>query len=541
MNKKQYNNIIENTLKNEQKSESLETARAIFNNMGVALPSGNMREVYEVIKGNDYMGWKSCTKEEAQQAADKGVAAIGISENRIVVLSATDDEEPVAQNETVMTLSSNTSDDEVSDLSYYVYNLRTGDGGGGSGTTSHRKAIIIVPGVMGTELELAEEVGNFHVGTRVWPPYSDDEGPDLESIGKLATMRYNTAGESMYNLRVSDSKYGTENMYKKLYTDLENEYGNNYDIIFYGYDWREPTSVTGIFFANIIDEYDSVIIIAHSMGGLVTSHLLRNTYIRSKVEKVITLGTPFLGSLEMLPLMFDGQLSALENALSEHMDNLEENIKEFMGGMLGEALGKTLAQMLRFAAEEISEAVLSNVLKQLSINIPSLYELIPTQKFFELGTRKYYYEKVVQDEAVQDVLCANFQATRNALDSCNDLEFNTSIFDRATNRHDTLWENQVTHVTSHVNTYYIVGEGKSTPDKFCERSASINHTVNSGDGTVLSYSASIGNLYSGKTYFVNEEHSKLQKNDKVIQFIKAIIDESTLYVNGINTIPSYGL
>ena len=124
MNKKQYNNVIDWTLKHDQAAksdDSLETARAIFKNMGVALPGGSMQEVFETIKTNNYMGWKACTMEEAQQAADKGVAAIGISENQIVVLTANDEDEPVAQTASVMTLSENNSADVASDLQYFTY------------------------------------------------------------------------------------------------------------------------------------------------------------------------------------------------------------------------------------------------------------------------------------------------------------------------------------------------------------------------------------------------------------------------------------
>ena len=49
MNKKQYNNVIENTLKHEQTDDSLSTARAIFDNMGIALPQGDMKVVYEFV------------------------------------------------------------------------------------------------------------------------------------------------------------------------------------------------------------------------------------------------------------------------------------------------------------------------------------------------------------------------------------------------------------------------------------------------------------------------------------------------------------
>ena len=121
MNKKQYNNVIENTLKHEKTDDSLSTARAIFDNMGIALPQGDMKVVYETIKTDNYMGWKSCTMQEAQAAADKGTAAIGISEDRIVVLSANDKEQPVAQTASVMTLDENTSVYSVAGLEYYSY------------------------------------------------------------------------------------------------------------------------------------------------------------------------------------------------------------------------------------------------------------------------------------------------------------------------------------------------------------------------------------------------------------------------------------
>ena len=58
MNKKQYNNAIENTLKHEQTAQtqdSLSTARAIFDNMGIALPNGDIKTVYETIKTDNYI------------------------------------------------------------------------------------------------------------------------------------------------------------------------------------------------------------------------------------------------------------------------------------------------------------------------------------------------------------------------------------------------------------------------------------------------------------------------------------------------------
>ncbi len=137
MNGKQYNNVIDWTLKHEevQSGDCLEAAKAVFKNMGVALPGGDLKEVAETLKTNDYMGWRSCTMQQAQEYANNGTAAIGISENRMVVLSAADEEDPVEETAAVMTLSETTSAYAVSDLQYYAYSYSStgGSGGGSSG------------------------------------------------------------------------------------------------------------------------------------------------------------------------------------------------------------------------------------------------------------------------------------------------------------------------------------------------------------------------------------------------------------------------
>ncbi len=124
MNKKQYNTIIDWTIKHErstQNNDSLENTRAVLNNMGVALPQGDCKNILEILSTNDYMGWRSCALREAQQSANNGVAAIGISEQRIILFAAVDEEQPVAQTACVMTLSENTYANEISDLQYYSY------------------------------------------------------------------------------------------------------------------------------------------------------------------------------------------------------------------------------------------------------------------------------------------------------------------------------------------------------------------------------------------------------------------------------------
>ena len=94
MTKNHYNNVIAWTLKNDPAAKTEDTlagARAIFKNMGVALPNGNMEAVACTLATNDYMGWRACSAEEAQAAADRGTAAIAVTEDAIHILPAADD------------------------------------------------------------------------------------------------------------------------------------------------------------------------------------------------------------------------------------------------------------------------------------------------------------------------------------------------------------------------------------------------------------------------------------------------------------------
>lgn len=122
--------------------------------------------------------------------------------------------------------------------------------------------------------------------------------------------------------------------------------------------------------------------------------------------------------------------------------------------------------------------------------------------------------------------------------------YNSVLFDRATDRNDSLWSED-THVTAYVDTYYIVGESKSTANTYTFNQVTGGYSttsVNAGDGTILSYSASMNDIYPGKTFFVNANHNNLVRLDsgpKIISFIKNIINGSTLYTQGIKSIPQY--
>ena len=201
MNTKHYNNVIDWTLKHDtaaQTEGSLATARAVFNNMGVALPNGDMQEVYDTIKTNQYMGWRACTMQEAQQAANNGTAAIGISKDRVVVLSATDEEEPVAETAAVMTISENTSAYAVADLAYYAYSCGTTTLPQDYLTDEQKHFISVIAGeAIGANTKTRKAVAHtimnrFNEPRDVWS--------NATSVSEvLVKSQYNAVGEPQYN------------------------------------------------------------------------------------------------------------------------------------------------------------------------------------------------------------------------------------------------------------------------------------------------------------------------------------------------------
>ena len=213
MNKKHYNNVIDWTLKHDraaQTEDSLATARAIFKNMGVALPNGSMQEVYDTIKTNKYMGWRACTMQQAQKAANKGTAAIGINKDRMVILSATDEEEPVTATASVMTLSENTSAYSVTGLEYYSYSCCTTcqNCGGDIETGTHN----LLDGLSKDEIEDYFILSN---------------GVDISSVDYRLILRLYIMGKALGfgNIQI-DSAYRSNEKQQELYEAWLNGTGN---------------------------------------------------------------------------------------------------------------------------------------------------------------------------------------------------------------------------------------------------------------------------------------------------------------------------
>jgi hypothetical protein len=115
---------------------------------------------------------------------------------------------------------------------------------------------------------------------------------------------------------------------------------NSRSLVAFGYDWRESNSVSadklaGFMRTQIENGTERFIIVAHSMGGLVTRLTLRDKDLAKRVERYVQIATPVQGSskayatlkrrLEIHPL-FDQYRSILNHLRPETLHHLLESL-----------------------------------------------------------------------------------------------------------------------------------------------------------------------------------------------------------------------
>jgi len=100
----------------------------------------------------------------------------------------------------------------------------------------------------------------------------------------------------------------------------ENGLEENVDFYVWNYDWRRPVSEIVVNLDNFIDEEveknEKVILIGHSLGGLVSRIWAEENNNDSRLEKVINLGSPNLGSVNAYEFWNGGQIYDLSNVSS---------------------------------------------------------------------------------------------------------------------------------------------------------------------------------------------------------------------------------
>lgn len=330
------------------------------------------------------------------------------------------------------------------------------------------KAIVIIPGILGSSLETTS-------GTKVWL--------HLINYGKMELTETGTSAYSIVSANYDN--YGANNTYKTLYNELNNAFGSSFDVIFFDYDFRLSNTSAASKLASELSGYSEVVLVAHSMGGLVASKYLANSSTnRSKTTAFISLGTPYLGAAKCIDVMESGEMIGMS--------------------ILG-----------------INVTLFKNTIKNMSKNCYAAYQLLPTSKYYSVTG--YYPVSVSGTNYSNATTVLKNTAWGKKSDGTVKPMFST-----ATTFHSSLYTNNV-HVKnfSDVTSYTLAATGEDTIAKV---SLDSNYEVtaltysNLGDETVLKASAGLGTpnyTYTGTT------HTGMVSDSTVISRVKKIITAET--------------
>lgn len=313
---------------------------------------------------------------------------------------------------------------------------------------------------------------------KIWPilPY--------DRIDSFSSTRYDIL-TNLNNPNISADRPETIS-YKKITRYLEEEVADTYNE--FVYDWRKNNLDHLEDFYNILSEVaDEIIIVAHSMGGLI-SKLMLNKYAGSekvqKVTKLITLGTPWKGSIDAYKTLI---------------------------------FGKQVPDFIPFA-------LFKEEAKKIVKYFPSVYQLLPSNEYFSLA--KDSVGNKCSCFVIKSKEYENFEDFFTELLKLDFEEYNHEYLSVFGDFNELLSRELPEYIQHHE----IIGVGKNT------MSAMNIDTLNDataerydGDGTVPLFSAMSETPYK---YFVNKaDHVKLTKIKAVHEAIKSIVMDNDVEEN----------
>ncbi|MBR0639855.1 lipase/acyltransferase domain-containing protein [Bacillus safensis] len=319
-----------------------------------------------------------------------------------------------------------------------------------------RIGIILIHGTMGSVLQKK--------GKKIWPLIN---GSDIDYINDLTP----------HTNKVEPSHMLTT--YKLLKLNLKLKFDEVEEFV---YDWRQNNLDHSSLLKNKIESMTSevVYIVAHSMGGIVAKICL-NEYKTNedlkKVKKLITLGTPWRGSMESVKTLLYGS--------------------------------KIPQKYLTFIEKEAS--------RKISSHFPSVYQLLPTDNYLSQLKQDNcvpyyfndcYYDKF--DDFFEEILKEKFVENHS--------------YDRVFNDYYDLLNKDI---SKEIELHEIIGTGKPTIKMICENTRNEPYvTFDEGDGTVPISSAysNLKNRENYFAYFVNKcSHNSMPMKPNVINLVENII------------------
>lgn len=190
--------------------------------------------------------------------------------------------------------------------------------------------IIFIPGIMGSRLFTSDKI--FNDFTCVWDP-------SVFFLSSFASIIKNCELHVIppvnMNAKGAKREYGTFDTSKTMVDALCDQFPDR-EVYFFSYDFRKSTVDAAEKLNAFIEEsnFDKVDFVAHSMGGLVVSNYV-GKYGFDKVNKMISCGTPYMGSATMLNVSFGKDLLTSDAVADGIEDMLLKVADYFVSGPLG--------------------------------------------------------------------------------------------------------------------------------------------------------------------------------------------------------------
>ena len=167
----------------------------------------------------------------------------------------------------------------------------------------------------------------------------------LNDAGRLDTDSTGFKANEMHKLRVApaddsdpDQSEGETNSRQNFDDYIRSQIENHPDFFVFVYDWRLSNVTSAKKLEAFLDlikifhpDLEKVDIVAHSMGGMVARRFIMNN--PDKVDKLITLGTPFLGAPKTILTLETGQFldSGLQHAIIISRKSMRQLAQFFPG------------------------------------------------------------------------------------------------------------------------------------------------------------------------------------------------------------------
>ena len=187
-----------------------------------------------------------------------------------------------------------------------------------------RDAVIVIPGIMGSELVDAE-TGDVLWGLsprsylRFWTSRGGLERlqvTDQEREGKTGRVR----AKGLLRFPVASPIFGGFEPYTRLVAAIRHSLAHSGALCEFAYDWRLPVAFNAARLGDAVEAHlrrwrmhrmgskdASVVLVAHSMGGLVARCFTGTMGGASPVRQTVTLGTPFFGAVKAAYLLNAGR------------------------------------------------------------------------------------------------------------------------------------------------------------------------------------------------------------------------------------------